>query len=109
MFRVCFAGFAARRLGPGLKQRVGNSWIEGWKAQGSNAYYVSLDDAAKELKITLRSLSDGTYLKFNRNGRAYELFLAADKFKINGVLKDLPDITMVRDGKWFVPLQVIKL
>jgi hypothetical protein len=105
LLRKSLAGFASRRLQPRAPVSLGGPPTPAWRADKSGAILVDVEAALRALAIQPNFDHAKGHVRFTRSGKAYLLLLASAKYKENGSWKILPDMVMLRDGRWFAPVE----
>ncbi|MCW5942474.1 MAG: hypothetical protein KIS66_09600 [Fimbriimonadaceae bacterium] len=101
--RKAFAAYASRRLGPAETISVNGRSVASRRAEKSNADMVDLGEWASAVGASLTRDPNGDAWTFVRGGALHTLALGADKVKVGGVWKPMPDAPMLKDGRVFVP------
>lgn len=109
LVRKSLSAYASRRLSPGAAVSVLGHSQPSWRAARSNAVVVDLSNAAAASGISVSFNASRDHATFSRGGHTYLLLLGADKMKKDGVWLDLPDLPMLKDGRWLVPVEAFSL
>jgi hypothetical protein len=106
--RKALAAYATRRLSPQAPVSLGGQTTNAWLAASSGAVLVDLASAAQSLGVSLNWNQSAGRVSFTRSGKPHLVALAADKIKVGSDWIQMPDLAMLKDGKWLVPVDVFR-